>query len=429
MPENPFEIETVKALLALDSRGRPTVKAIIETRGGGRGVAIAPSGASTGSKEAVELRDGGRAWKGRGVGLAISRIETVIAPALIGLDSRFQALIDSTLVALDGTKNKSFLGGNSTTAVSIANAKAASATAGIPLYEYLGGPAARVLPTPLLNVINGGAHAGNPLDIQEFLLIPVGASGFTEAIRMAVEVYEDLRSIIAERYGKQATAVGDEGGFAPPIARAGEALSLMVKAIEKAGYTAGRDFLLGIDAAASQFYRDGKYILSGEGLELDRNGLLEYYTRLVEDYPIAYIEDPFDESDWEGFREITRSLGSRVLIVGDDIYCTNPSILERGIREGASNAALLKVNQVGTLTEALDYARVAGQAGLRVVVSHRSGDTEDPFIADLAVALGHGLIKTGAPARSERNAKYNRLIEIEHELGPVARYAGRAPFP
>ncbi len=427
MEDTAFEIVGVRGLPALDSRGRPTVKAIVETRGA-RGVAIAPSGASTGSREAVELRDGGRAWKGRGVGLALSRIETVIAPALVGLDSRDQALVDSTLIALDGTSNKSFLGGNTTTAVSIANAKAAAATAGLPLYKYLGGPAARVLPTPLMNVINGGAHAGNPLDLQEFMIIPVGASSLLEALRMASEVYEDLRSIIAERYGKQATAVGDEGGFAPPVSRSREALDLLVAAIEKAGYTPGSDFLLGIDAAASQFHRDGAYILEGEGLKLDRSGLLEYYEGLLSDYPIAYLEDPFSEDDWEGFKEATRSLGSKALIVGDDLYCTNPQILAQAIPEGLTNAALLKVNQVGTLTEALEYSRIAGLAGLRVIVSHRSGDTEDPFIADLAVALGHGLIKTGAPARGERTSKYNRLIEVEDELGSAAKYAGKEPF-
>ena len=429
MEDSIFEIARVRGLPALDSRGRPTVKAVVETRGGGRGVALAPSGASTGEKEAVELRDGGRAWKGRGVGLALSRLETVVAPALVGLDSRDQALVDTTLVALDGTPNKSFLGGNTTTAVSMAVARAAADTAGLPLYRYLGGPHARVLPTPLLNVINGGAHAGNPLDLQEFMIIPVGASSFLEAIRMAVEVYEDLKTLIAERYGRQATAVGDEGGFAPPVSKASEALQLLAEAVERAGYRLGGDFLLGVDAAASQFYREGKYVLEGEGLTLDREGLLEYYERLASEYPIAYLEDPFDENDWEGFREATRSLGSKMLIVGDDAYCTNPQILARAIESKVSNAALLKVNQVGTLSEALEYARLALHSGLRVIVSHRSGDTEDPFIADLAVALSGGLIKTGAPARSERNAKYNRLIEIEDELGVTAKYAGRSPFP
>ncbi|MEB3851185.1 MAG: phosphopyruvate hydratase [Desulfurococcales archaeon] len=428
MEDSLYEIVRVRGLPALDSRGRPTVRAVVETRGG-RGYALAPSGASTGEKEAVELRDGGRAWKGRGVGLALARLETVVAPALVGLDSRDQAGVDTTLAALDGTPNKSFLGGNTTTAVSMAVARAAASTSGLPLYRYLGGPAARLLPTPLLNVINGGAHAGNPLDLQEFMIIPVGASSILEALRMAVEVYEDLKSIIAERYGKQATAVGDEGGFAPPVSRAREALDLLAAAVERAGYTLGRDFLLGLDAAASQLYRGGKYVLEGEGLALDRDGLLEYYESLAAEYPIAYLEDPFDEDDWEGFREATKSLGGRMLIVGDDAYCTNPRILERALREGVSNAALLKVNQVGTLSEALEYARLALHSGLRVIVSHRSGDTEDPFIADLAVALQSGLIKTGAPARGERTAKYNRLIEIEAELGGAARYAGRAPFP
>ena len=425
-----YEIVEVKGLLALDSRGTPTVKAMVKTKGGGVGVSIAPSGASVGEREAVELRDGGKAWAGKGVGLALSRLNKIVAPRLKGLDSRKQALIDSTLLALDGTPNKSFLGGNTTTAVSVAVAKAAASTAGLPLYEYLGGPGARILPTPLMNVINGGAHAGNDLDIQEFMIVPVGADTLVDALRIAVEVYRTLKTVVAEKHGKGAVNVGDEGGFAPPISRSEEALGLLEEAVKRAGYQPGSDVLFALDAAASQFYdsSSGVYVLEGEGLKLSSGELLDYYMGLIDSYPIAYLEDPFAEGDWASYREYSGKLSRRVLVVGDDLYCTNPSILLRGLREGLTNAALLKVNQVGTLTEALEYARIALHNGLRVIVSHRSGDSEDPFIADLAVALGAGLIKTGAPARGERTAKYNRLIEIEYELGSSALYAREKPF-
>jgi len=429
MSEESFIIEDVKGLWSLDSRGNPTVKAIVRTRGG-LGKAIAPSGASTGSKEAVELRDGGKKWFGKGVGIAIAQIDKVISPRLRGLDSRMQGLIDNVLLTLDGTPNKSRLGGNATTAVSIAVAKAAASTASLPLYKYLGGPGARVLPTPLMNVLNGGIHAGNLLDIQEFLIIPVNSDTFFDALRMSVECYHSLKNVIKEKYGLTATNIGDEGGFAPPLGKAREALSLISEAISKAGYVPGEDILLGIDAASSQFYNEGEkiYELKGENLRLTSSELFEYYKGLIDEFKLVYLEDPFSESDLESYVSLAPKLFNKALIVGDDIYCTNPILLKEGIKNNFTNAALLKVNQIGTLTEALDYARIALSSGLKLVVSHRSGETEDNFIADLAVALQGGLIKTGAPARGERTAKYNRLLEIEQELGEIAIYAGTTPF-
>jgi len=427
LPEEDFIVTRVRGILALDSRGNPTVKAVVRTKGG-VGVGIAPSGASKSTKEAVELRDGGKRWGGMGVSQALANLNTFVAPRLIGLDSREQARIDGLLVELDGTPNKSRLGGNVTTAVSVAVAKAAAASAGLEPFEYLGGPSARLLPTPLLNVINGGVHAGNELAFQEFLLIPVGASTFSEAMRMSVEVYKALKAYLADKYGKGATNVGDEGGYAPPMKEVREALEALSAAIKAAGYTLGSDFLLGIDAAASQFYEQERKAYRVDGKDYDAGSLLELYKQLVEEFSIAYLEDPFHEEDMKHFAEITSRLGSKVLIVGDDLYATNVRYLREGVKARATNGALVKVNQVGTLTETLEYVRVARDAGVRPVISHRSGDTEDPFIADLAVAVGAGVIKTGAPARSERLAKYNRLLEIEDYLGPVATYAGRAPF-
>jgi enolase len=424
-----FDISGVRGLLALDSRGNPTVKAVVATEGGGLGVALAPSGASRGEKEAVELRDGGKKWRGKGVSLALARLEHVVAPRLIGVDSRRQAYIDYMLEAMDGRGDFSFLGGNVATAVSIAVAKAAADTAGIPLYSYLGSPATPVLPTPLMNIINGGAHAGNELDIQEFMIVPTGFDSFTDALRAAVEVYYSLKSLLKERYGSLAVNVGDEGGFAPPMKTSREALDALIDAIKASGYEPGSDIALGLDVAASQLYKPdkGAYVLDGR--ELNSGELLDFYKSIADEYPIVYLEDPFSEDDPRSFAEATKSLGSRILIVGDDLYCTNPRILSQLKDLRPTNGALLKVNQVGTLTRALEYARIAGSNGMRVVVSHRSGDTEDPFIADLAVALASGLIKAGAPARGERTAKYNRLLEIEYENEGVARYAGWDPFP
>ncbi len=425
--DNPFVLEDLKSLMALDSRGNPTVKVIARTRGG-IGVALAPSGASTGKREAVDLRDGGRKWLGKGVSRAINNVNNIIRNALLGVDVRRQAFVDSILITLDGTENKSKLGGNATTAVSIAVAKSAASTANIPLYEYLGGPQARILPVPMMNIINGGVHAGNELDIQEFMIIPIGADRFIEALRIAVEVYGTLKNILKDKYGKNAVNVGDEGGFAPPLRKSREAFRLLEEAIKKAGYTPGSDVLLAFDAAASQFYDPERKVYRLDGLELTSGELVDYYKSLIEEFDIASVEDPFDEDDWEGFKEFTSIMGTRVMIVGDDIYTTNTKILARGIEEKTSNAVLVKVNQVGTLTEAVDFTYMALRNGMKAVISHRSGETEDTFIADLAVALGTGFIKTGAPARGERVAKYNRLIEIEEELGPTAIFNNRRPF-
>lgn len=410
----------------IDSRGRPTLKVIVQTHGG-KGYGYAPSGASRGEREAVELRDGGPAWRGYGVSRALAMLENEVAPRLIGVDSRRQAYVDSLLNAIDGTPNKSRIGGNTTTATSIAVARAAADTANLDLYEYLGGPGARILPVPLLNVINGGVHAGNELSIQEFMIIPAGFDSFREALRAAVEVYWALRDFLKEKYGKQAVNVGDEGGFAPPMKKTREALDALVNAITRAGYRVGEEFFLGIDAAASQFYHDGLYYVDGNRLSAQE--LLEYYISLSEEYPLKYIEDPFNENDLESHAELTRRLGNKLLITGDDLYTTNVKYLRRGIGLGATNAVLVKINQVGTLTETIDFVREAARVGWRAIISHRSGDTEDPFIADLAVGLSTGLIKTGAPARGERTSKYNRLLEIEDNLAGDAVYAGRSILP
>lgn len=415
-----YSIRSVRGVLAIDSRGNPTVKAIVETEGGAVGKAIAPSGASKSSKEAIELRDGGRAWGGKGVMRAIAAINETIAPRLKGLDVRGQPFIDETLIALDGTPNKSRLGANAVVAVSMAVAKAAAAQAGLPLYRYLGGVGANVLPLPLMNIINGGVHAGNELSFQEFLIATHGAESFVEAMKIAVEIYGSLRSLLKERYGKGSINVGDEGGFAPPMRRSEEALDAIMTAIKQAGHE-GR-VALGIDAAADQFYSGGSYLVDGKSLSAGE--LLDLYVDLASRYPIVYIEDPFQEDDLASFAQLTAKIGNRVLVVGDDLYATNVEHLRKGIEARATNAALLKVNQIGTVSEAIEFHRLASSSGMRVIVSHRSGDTEDDFIADLAVALG-GLIKTGAPARGERTAKYNRLLEIEQELWPACSYAGR----
>ncbi|MEM0340508.1 MAG: phosphopyruvate hydratase [Acidilobaceae archaeon] len=417
-----LEISKVLGLLALDSRGSPTVKALVRTKGGAEGWAIAPSGASKSAKEAVELRDGGRKWVGKGVSIALARLNDIVAPRLIGVNATNQALVDAILVALDGTENKSRLGGNVTTAVSLAVARAAASQLKLPLYKYLGGVSARVMPAPLLNVINGGAHAGNELSFQEFLIIPVGSDSFREALRIAVEVYWELKKLLKERYGSSAINVGDEGGFAPPMKKVEEALNSLVEAVKRAGYSENSDFFLGIDVAASQLKGDKGYLIDEKVFE--REELIEFYADLVSRYPIAYIEDPLSEDDFEGFAELVKKLGKRVLVCGDDLYATRADRLEAGLKAKATTAALLKVNQVGTLTEAIEFAELAKSEGVKIVVSHRSGDSEDSFIADLAVALRAPLIKTGAPARGERTAKYNRLLEIEEELGPQAKYIG-----
>ena len=422
--ENPFEITGVVAREILDSRGNPTIEVEVYTPVS-MGRAAVPSGASTGSHEALELRDGGSRYHGKGVKRAVENVNKIIAPEIIGMDVTWQRDIDTLMIELDGTENKSNLGANAILGVSLAVAKAAANALGLPLYQYIGGTNAYVMPVPMSNVINGGVHAGNELDFQEFMIMPVGAGSFREAIRWISETYHTLKNVIAEKYGKNAVNVGDEGGFAPPMKEVTEPLDVLIQAIEEAGYKPGDEIAFALDAASSEFYDEtrGKYVVSGK--EYDRGELLELYRELVSTYPIVSIEDPFHEEDWEGFVEITRELGKKIQIVGDDLFVTNPKRIRKGIEMGAANALLLKVNQIGTLSEAIDAAYTAFRAGYGVVVSHRSGETEDPFIADLAVALNAGQIKTGAPARSDRNAKYNQLIRIEEELEGIAVYPGR----
>ncbi|ACS32579.1 phosphopyruvate hydratase [Thermococcus gammatolerans] len=428
--ENPFEITAVVAREILDSRGNPTVEVEVYTPVS-MGRAAVPSGASTGTHEALELRDGGKRFHGKGVRRAVENVNKIIAPEIIGMDVTWQRDIDMLMIELDGTENKSNLGANAILGVSLAVAKAAANALGLPLYQYIGGTNAYVMPVPMSNVINGGVHAGNELDFQEFMIMPVGAKSFREGIRWVSETYHTLKKVIAEKYGKNAVNVGDEGGFAPPMKEVTEPLEVLIKAIEEAGYKPGDEIAFALDAASSEFYDEklGKYVVGGK--EYDRGELLELYRELVSKYPIVSIEDPFHEEDWEGFVMITRELGGKIQIVGDDLFVTNPKRIRKGIEMGAANALLLKVNQIGTLSEAIDAAYTAFRAGYGVVVSHRSGETEDATIADLAVALNAGQIKTGAPARSDRNAKYNQLIRIEEELEGIAVYPGkrfRNPF-
>lgn len=418
-----FGIKDIKARMVLDSRGNPTVQVKTVTEGLGLGIANAPSGASTGAHEAVEIRDGGKEFKGKGVSRAVENVNKVIAPALIGLDSRRQQLIDRKMIEIDGTPNKSRLGGNAIVATSLSVAKAAASTMGLPFYAYLGGYVADTLPVPMLNIINGGVHAGNKLDFQEFMIVPAGFSSFKEAIKAAVEVYADLKKILKEKYGPQAINVGDEGGYAPPIEKVRDALDILIQAIKAAGYDPWNQVVIALDAASTQFYREDKGVYVLEGTEYTREQLIDFYEKLVSEYPIVSIEDPLQEEDFEGFAEITRRLGSKVLIVGDDLFTTNPARLKKGIDLKAGNAILVKVNQVGTLSETLEVVKMAFTNGYRAVISHRSGETEDTSIADISVGVGAGLIKTGAPARGERTAKYNRLLEIEEELDNP-RYPG-----
>jgi enolase len=418
-----FAIKDIKARMVLDSRGNPTIQVKTVTEGLGLGIANAPSGASTGAHEAVEIRDGGKEFKGKGVSRAVENVNKVIAPALIGLDSRRQQLIDRKMIEIDGTPNKSRLGGNAIVATSLSVAKAAASTMGLPLYAYLGGYVADTLPVPMLNIINGGVHAGNKLDFQEFMIVPAGFSSFKEAIKAAVEVYADLKKILKEKYGPQAINVGDEGGYAPPIEKVRDALDILIQAIKAAGYDPWNQVVIALDAASTQFYREDKGVYVLEGTEYTREQLIDFYEKLVSEYPIVSIEDPLQEEDFEGFAEITRRLGSKVLIVGDDLFTTNPARLKKGIDLKAGNAILVKVNQVGTLSETLEVVKMAFTNGYRAVISHRSGETEDTSIADISIGVGAGLIKTGAPARGERTAKYNRLLEIEEELDNP-RYPG-----
>ncbi len=421
-----FEIKDIVAREVIDSRGNPTVEVEVITKGNGYGSAIVPSGASTGTHEALELRDKEQRFGGKGVLMAVENVNSIIKPEIVGYDARMQREIDNIMIELDGTPNKSKLGANAILAVSLAVAKAAASTAKIPLYKYLGGFNSYIMPVPMMNVINGGKHAGNDLDLQEFMIMPVGATSVSEAVRMGSEVYHVLKKVIEEKYGKNAINVGDEGGFAPPLKTSREALDLLTESVKKAGYECEEDIVFALDPAASEFYKDGYYYV--EGKKLSREELLDYYKALVEEYPIVSIEDPFHEEDFEGFAMITKELD--IQIVGDDIFVTNVERLRKGIEMKAGNALLLKVNQIGTLSEAIDAANLAFRNGYGVIVSHRSGETEDTTIADLAVALNTGQIKTGAPARGERTAKYNQLIRIEQELG-ITKYAGknfRCPF-
>ena len=418
-------IEAVTAREILDSRGNPTVEVEVLLDDYSTGRAAVPSGASTGQFEAVELRDGGARYGGKGVEKAVLGVTDEIANVLIGMDAEEQRLIDQAMIDLDGTPNKGRLGANAILGVSLAVAKAAADSADLPLFRYVGGPNAHVLPVPMMNILNGGAHADTNVDIQEFMIAPIGAESFSEAVRMGTETYHALKSVLKEK--GYATGLGDEGGFAPNLPSNRDALDLIMVAIERAGYTPGTDIALALDVAASEFHSDGVYTIDGKGLSSEE--LISFYEELVDAYPLVSIEDPLNEEDWAGWTAITRSLGSKVQLVGDDLFVTNPERLSRGIAEGAGNALLVKVNQIGTLSETLDAVDLAHRSGYRCMMSHRSGETEDTTIADLAVAVNCGQIKTGAPARSDRVAKYNQLLRIEELLDDAARYAGRAAFP
>ncbi|HLI11338.1 MAG TPA: phosphopyruvate hydratase [Alphaproteobacteria bacterium] len=417
-------IRDIRAREILDSRGNPTVEVDVLLETGTLGRAAVPSGASTGKHEAVELRDGDKKrYGGKGVLKAVEAVNGEIFDALSGLDAEEQEHIDSLMIKLDGTLNKSRLGANAILGVSLAVAKAAARERRVPLYRYVGGVRAHTLPVPMMNIVNGGAHADNPIDIQEFMIMPVAAATLADAVRMGAEVFQALRKKLKD--AGHNTNVGDEGGFAPNLKSADEALGFIVKSIEAAGYRPGEEIVLALDAAASEFYKKGKYALEGEGKKLDAAGMVKYYQALVKRYPIVSIEDGMAEDDWTGWKALTEALGGKVQLVGDDVFVTNPTRLRRGIGEGIGNAILVKVNQIGTLSETLETVEVAHRAGYRAVMSHRSGETEDATIADLAVATNCGQIKTGSLSRSDRLAKYNQLIRIEEELGPVAHYAGR----
>ena len=420
-------ILSIRARQILDSRGNPTIEADVELAGGAIGRAAVPSGASTGEHEAVELRDGDKTkYLGKGVNKAVLNVSKFLAPALIGIDAADQVSVDKTMIAVDGTPTKKKIGANAILAVSLASAKAAAAQIGQPLYKYLGGPNAKVLPVPMMNILNGGAHADTGVDVQEFMVAPIGAPNFREALRWGAEVYHALKAVLKKQ--GLATGLGDEGGFAPDVAGTKAALDLICSAIESAGFKPGVDIALALDVAATEFYTAGTGY-SFEKQTLDSGQLGEFYTELIGAYPLVSIEDPLDEDDWDGWANLTAAIGDRVQIVGDDLFVTNPERLEEGIERGAANALLVKVNQIGTLTETLDAVALAHNSGYRTMMSHRSGETEDTTIADLVVAIGSGQIKTGAPARSERVAKYNQLLRIEEALGDAARYAGDLAFP
>ena len=419
------EIVLIAARQILDSRGNPTVEVEVALDGGALGRAAVPSGASTGSKEAIELRDGDpAAYGGKGVQRAVAAVNGELCDALLGRDALRQQALDQAMIELDGTANKSRLGANAILGVSLAIAKAAAAQLGLPLYRYVGGTSARTLPVPMMNVINGGAHADNPIDLQEFMLMPLGAPSFAEALRMGAEIFHALRKGLKD--AGHNTNVGDEGGFAPNLKSAEEALGFLSKSVEAAGYGLGDQVVFALDAAASEFCRNGRYELAGEGRTLDADGMVRLYEELCGRYPIRSIEDGMAEDDWDGWQALTQALGDRVQLVGDDLFVTNPKILAEGIERGIANALLVKVNQIGTLSETLEAVELAQRAAYRCVMSHRSGETEDATIADLAVATNCGQIKTGSLSRSDRLAKYNQLLRIEEDLGAAGRYAGAA---
>jgi len=420
------EIEKVHGRQILDSRGNPTVEVDVLLKSGAAGRAAVPSGASTGEFEAVELRDGGEAWAGKGVGRAVANVNGELAEAVRGVDPADQAGLDRAMIELDGTPNKGRLGANAILGVSLAAAKAAAAEAGLPLWRYLGGEAAHVLPVPMMNVLNGGAHADNKVDFQEFMVVPVAAPSFAEALRTGTEVFHALKRILHER--GLSTAVGDEGGFAPDLDSNEAALEALIAGIEAAGHRPGGDVAIALDPATSELHRDGAYVLEHEGRTLSSAQLAEYWGGVASRYPIVSIEDGLDEEDWQGWKLLTDQIGDRVQLVGDDLFVTNTERLRRGIDSGVANSILIKVNQIGTLSETLDAVQTARGAGYTAVMSHRSGETEDTTIADLAVATGCGQIKTGAPSRSDRVAKYNQLLRIEEALGGDAEYPGRSAF-
>ena len=421
------DIQTVHAREVLDSRGNPTVEVEVWLESGASGRALVPSGASTGTREAVELRDDDAArYHGKGVRRAVQNVLETIAPEVEGMDAALQVQIDRALLELDGTPNKSGLGANALLGVSLAVARAAADDAGLPLYQYLGGPGARLLPVPLMNVVNGGAHADNGLDIQEFMLAPAGAASFGEALRMGVEIFQTLKRLLKDK--GLSTGVGDEGGFAPALGSNEAALDFLMRAIERAGYRAGEEVWLALDLAASEFGERGRYRLRADRAEKSSDEMIALFESLLGRYPICSIEDGLGEDDWDGWQRLTARLGSRVQLVGDDIFVTNPAIIQEGVRKGIGNAVLVKLNQIGTLTETLEAIELSKRAAYGTVISHRSGETEDAFIADLAVAVNAGQIKTGSLSRGERTAKYNQLLRIEEELGPAAVWPGRAVF-
>lgn len=426
--KNCVEIIDVFAREVLDSRSNPTVEVEVQLEDGSMGRAIVPSGASTGEYEAVELRDGDKSrYEGKGVLKAVKNVNDIIAPELIGLNVYDQTLIDKTMIELDGTENKAKLGANAILGVSLAAARAAANSLGLPIYQYIGGVNAKVLPVPMMNILNGGKHADNNVDIQEFMIMPVGAKKFSDALRMCSEVYHSLKKTLSSKGYN--TAIGDEGGFAPDLKSNEEAIQVIVEAISNAGYKPGEQVAIAIDTASSELYKeDGKYHLAGEGRVLTSSEMVDFYESLVNKYPIVSLEDGLSENDWDGWKLLTEKLGKRIQLVGDDLFVTNTKRLSTGIKKGVANSILIKLNQIGTLTETIDAIEMAERAGYTAVVSHRSGETEDTTIADLVVAMNAGQIKTGAPARTDRVAKYNQLLRIEEELGEVAEYLGKDAF-